>query len=109
MNQASILKHIEAAQCVEDLPLILGVALFDEANNQCVVGEPFKRHNDLYNELSLHGLSQEVDYDEGFFTENYGFINRHNAFVLARMNGQYKREVTPTSYNGEELFSEDLW
>ena len=45
--------------------------------------------------------------EEGFITDS-GFLDRFDAYRLASNNGQMKPR-SPDSYDGKELFSEDLW
>ena len=61
------------------------------------------RHHDVIGMIGgTHG--QEV---QGFLDANGTFLNRKQAFVVAQMTGQLKRG--PDGYQGDQLFSEDLW
>jgi hypothetical protein len=73
-----------------------------------------KRHTDAQkNAVSILGednfLKARV-IDDGFITSELRFIKRKEAFILAKNNGQFKRyELQKSGYDGDELFSEDLW
>jgi len=75
-----------------------------------------KRHGDAaWQYMNITGTSQCHFHDDGFITSTLRFINRKEAFILAKQNGQFKREelgrlsgCTNTTLL-EELFSEDLW
>lgn len=45
--------------------------------------------------------------DQGFIDEGGYFLSRHQAYLVAKNNGQLKRRLG--GYDGPELFSEDLW
>jgi len=47
--------------------------------------------------------------NQGFLTDAGLYINRRDAFVLAKANGQLNRLSGDQYYQGDELFSEDLW
>lgn len=46
---------------------------------------------------------------QGFLDANGVFLNRKQAFEVATQTGQIKRPNTPGTYQGPQLFSEDLW
>lgn len=46
---------------------------------------------------------------QGFLDANGVFLNRKQAFEVATQTGQIKRPDTPGTYQGPQLFSEDLW
>lgn len=46
---------------------------------------------------------------QGFLDANGVFLNRKQAFEVAVQTGQINRPNTPGTYQGPELFSEDLW
>ena len=46
---------------------------------------------------------------QGFLDANGVFLNRKQAFEVATQTGQIKRPDTSGTYQGPELFSEDLW
>lgn len=45
---------------------------------------------------------------QGFFTDKWHFLSRKQALVHAKFYGQLKSRL-PGQYDGDELFSEDLW
>lgn len=55
--------------------------------------------------LDVSKLSRNIDYEEGFITNKYHFIDRKLAYTLAKTNGQlrYNSSASPV------LYSEDLW
>jgi hypothetical protein len=46
---------------------------------------------------------------QGFLDETGKFLNRERAYLCAMRTGQLKRDPNPKLYQGEYLFSEDLW
>lgn len=46
---------------------------------------------------------------QGFLDANGVFLNRKQAFEVAAQTGQIKRSDKPGTYQGPQLFSEDLW
>jgi len=46
--------------------------------------------------------------EQGFLAEENVFVSRRAALVLATLSDQMKPRL-PGQYNGDELFSEDLW
>lgn len=63
---------------------------------------------DLKQRLALFGASEAptsaYDLPEGQY-----FLGRHEAFIYAKHTQQIIRNSDPKSYQGCELFSEDLW
>jgi hypothetical protein len=78
------------------------------SNNQFYVG---KRHTDAQkNALAIMGeenFYKEKVIDTGYITTTLRFLNRDEAYFFAVNNGQIK--LDRKGYDGEELFSEDLW
>jgi len=75
-----------------------------------------KRHGDAgFQCLQLTGRQRCPSTEDGFITSKLRFIHRDEAFILAKKNGQFKRDelgrlagcLHPTIL--KELFSEDLW
>jgi len=48
-------------------------------------------------------------HEEGFLLDNGEFLGRRDAMQLAKDNGQLKRKPGNEHYQGDELYSEDLW
>jgi len=46
---------------------------------------------------------------QGFLDDSGEFLTRKEAYVLAVQNGQINRLKGDQYYQGEELYSEDLW
>ena len=50
------------------------------------------------------------DWDiQGFLDDQGNFLGRREAFIHAKEIGQLARPIDPKLYQGDELFSEDLW
>lgn len=63
------------------------------------------RHHDVIRQIGgIYG-----PHEEGFILEDGSFVNREQAYQIAKESGQLKRIISPTNYNGPELYSEDLW
>jgi hypothetical protein len=85
-------------------------------NGQIYVG---KRHSDAQkNALKILGeeiYSKSKIVKEGFITTLLRFVNRKEAYLIAKEHNQFKREEiqkvcgVENGYDGEELYSEDLW
>lgn len=61
------------------------------------------RHHDVIRQIGgIYGPDVQ-----GFLTDKGHFLTREQAFVHAQFHGQVKRG--PNDYNGDQLFSEDLW
>lgn len=70
---------------------------------------PPARHHDVLRYMSTLGLRQEGNDEQGFLTECGEFVRRKPAMMIAEHAGQLKRKQGPGTYQGPELFSEDLW
>lgn len=46
---------------------------------------------------------------QGFLTDKGVFLDRYDAYNYAVLHGQLKRDEGKMSYQGNQLFSEDLW
>ncbi len=74
-----------------------------------VLPAPNRHHNVLRAMFDLkvkRYYGQEV---QGFLDDSGEFLNRRDAMKLASSNGQLKRDPNPSFYQGDELYSEDLW
>lgn len=75
-----------------------------------------KRHTDAQrNAIKILGKDNlEIDRD-GFITTLLRFVDRKEAYLIAKSNGQFKRNEIQkdcgikNGYDGKELYSEDLW
>lgn len=80
----------------------------------CFVPRPGRHHNILhslrmqFNEKSERTASSYAGEVQGFITSEGEFLGRREALIYARDRGQMKPRK-PGDYNGDELFSEDLW
>lgn len=87
---------------------IVGVAV-KSANMVYSLPEPNRHHNvlRLLTDLKLtRNYSGEI---EGFVDDKGKFLTRKEAYILASGNGQLKRLPGAQNYQGDELYSEDLW
>jgi hypothetical protein len=86
------------------------------SNGQIFVG---KRHVDAQkNAMMIMGennyLKEKIT-RHGFITTHLKFLDRKEAYIIAKKNGQFKRyEIqkacgVENGYDGDELYSEDLW
>ena len=79
----------------------------------CVVPAPGRHHNILHAIYELtKGERSDASYvleKQGFVTDQGVFLDRRQAFLHAVLHDQLKRRTGPGYYNGDELFSEDLW
>ena len=46
---------------------------------------------------------------QGFYDFRGDFLDRKQAYIRAIATGQLKRDPSPLKYQGDQLFSEDLW
>ena len=91
-------KHIISAACRVELP------------DGKIVILPCHRHADIYYILYELGIKYDKSKVEcGFLEWNGNFLNRKEAFIRAQECNQMTRAEGPTSYSGNELYSEDLW
>lgn len=68
---------------------------------------PPARHHHIIKHMADLNIGRE---EQGFIDHNGKFFGRISALCIARDCGQLKRDETdPKKYQGNELFSEDLW
>ena len=68
------------------------------------------RHHNVIRMITLeYGIELYGPHEEGFIDCLGNFLNRREAYALACENGQLKRRAGPEFYQGDELYSEDLW
>lgn len=82
---------------------IVSVALWDKEGQIYSQPRPARHHHVLHAHGNLHHAEQ------GFLLSDGTFCNRKDAYILAKENGQLRREITKNGYNGDSLFSEDVW
>lgn len=68
---------------------------------------PNRHHHIIRMIAEENGVGINGPDEQGFLDETGRFLTRRAALALASANGQLKRK--PGGYNGDELFSEDLW
>lgn len=68
------------------------------------------RHPDVIRRMHFdRGIRLYGPHEAGFLDCLGNFLNRRDAYALAITNGQLNRLVGPGFYQGNELYSEDLW
>lgn len=87
---------------------IVGVALREYTDRGLVFSQArpadhFGLIRHMSNEL---GLINGENFEHGFITDRGRFLNRTDAYMLARQNGQYRRTGDAQV---RKLYSEDLW
>lgn len=66
------------------------------------------RHHDVIRMIAQeNGVGVNGPDVQGFLDEAGNFLHRRMAFVIAQQTGQLNRG--PDGYQGDQLFSEDLW
>lgn len=70
---------------------------------------PGKRHGDIFRMLHDCGISPVVPEVQGFTTDTGRFVDRREAFIIAKAADQIRRDASPLIYQGDQLFSEDVW
>lgn len=93
------------------------VAAAIRINHAVISMEAPCRHHDILRQIK--GLYDPEDrphwtYEcetQGFITDKGAFLNRREAFqhVHACGQGTPRRRVSPGNYQGDELYSEDMW
>lgn len=69
------------------------------------------RHGDIIHWIVANTEHERVPFEpmnQGFIDSNHGFVNRADAWMLAKMSGQLLPRA-PTDGRGGELYSEDVW
>jgi len=69
------------------------------------------RHHDALRMMAHQVMERDYGSEvQGFVDEAGNFLNRREAYDLAVSTGQIDRSRHPPNcYNGNELYSEDLW
>lgn len=70
---------------------------------------PNRHHHVIRDIAKANGVGVKGPDRQGFLTEHGQFLNRRQAYELASANGQLRRPPDPSKYQGNELYSEDLW
>jgi hypothetical protein len=92
--------------------MIIGVAVKQGCVFICLP-KPNRHHDCINYAVEVLGLKPPIGayFDgQGFYTEEGHFLNRIQAYKHALENNQItNRQKTGNGYNGDSLFSEDLW
>jgi hypothetical protein len=64
------------------------------------------RHHNVFQLIDDTDYSMEI---QGFLDIHDRFLDRREAYIYAKKMGQIARKPGITNYQGDELFSEDLW
>ena len=94
---------------INGMDVIVGVAVYDIDRNIVYVDWKPKRHHHIVHHLAVT-LDEHIRHDafvQGFYTLTGKFLDRVDAYKLAKQNGQFNR--MPNGTQLEQLFSEDLW
>lgn len=81
----------------------------------CFIPKPARHHNILHKLSDMYNSDRKADWayaeeKQGFITDTGEFLDRKSAKLHAQACGQFRPEgLRVSSYNGDELFSEDLW
>jgi hypothetical protein len=68
---------------------------------------PNRHHNVIRMIAAENGVGIRGPDKQGFLDETGKFLNRKDAMLIAQATGQLNRR--PGGYNGDDLYSEDLW
>lgn len=70
--------------------------------------KPNRHHHvfQIMDDRDIEVFNMEI---QGFLDEQHNFLDRKQAFIHARNIGQTARNLDPKLYQGDQLFSEDLW
>ena len=88
---------------------IAAAAVFMEQSGEVYSLPPPSRHHDVLRHMATLGVKDPMRGEQGFLTECGKFVRRKPAMMIAEHAGQLKRREGPGTYQGPELFSEDLW
>jgi hypothetical protein len=70
---------------------------------------PNRHHNVIRMIAEENGVGIIGPDVQGFLDDKGNFLDRHNGYIYAQANGQLKRMPGPQFYQGDDLYSEDLW
>lgn len=90
------------------LPKITHVAV-NYAGTVYSLPAPNRHHHVIRMIAAENGVGIQGPDVQGFLDNNSTFLNRREAYTLAKANGQIIRNSDPKLYQGDELYSEDLW
>lgn len=93
-------------------PPIIAAAIWYKPSNEVFFVDIPGRHHNVLQGMKQHipDMGRKWDQEvQGFITIDMQFVTRKQAYKIAKANGQFKRDTSPGRYNGDELYSEDLW
>lgn len=67
------------------------------------------RHHDLIRVCTDWGAGAQSEFEQGFITDQYRYVDRIEARKIAEQAGQVITRANGTDYKGSFLFSEDVW
>jgi hypothetical protein len=70
---------------------------------------PNRHHHVIRMIAEINGVGIKGPDVQGFLDDKGNFLNRQEAYIHAKECVQVIRKVTPGNYDGDSLFSEDLW
>ena len=92
---------------LEEIVVCAAIRFKNESDEWIVI--PSIRHFDKNTHLLLDALGHSVAdkrvYEQGFLTNKYRYVDREEALIIAKAQGQITRKF----YNYKELFSENLY
>lgn len=89
------------------MPKILGVAVIDTLGRTWKLPAPSRHHHVI---RLMQGAGVTAGHcPEGFYGEEGKFITRATAMIIAVASGQFNSRSDANSYQGRDLYSEDVW
>ena len=70
---------------------------------------PNRHHHVIRMIAKENGVGIRGPDTQGFLDSDGEFLNRRDGMKLAISNGQLNRDADPKHYQGDDLYSEDLW
>jgi hypothetical protein len=87
---------------------ITAAACIDNHGKVWSLPKPY-RHHDVLAYMHTNGIRETTSaFKQGFKCSDGNFIDRRGALYIAKNAGQMKPRK-PGEYDGDELFSEDVW
>lgn len=72
--------------------------------------KPNRHHHLIHTLMPKKDRYEDGDWDiQGFLDEHNRFLGRREAYIYAKKIGQIARKEGKEFYQGDQLFSEDLW
>ena len=70
---------------------------------------PNRHHHIIRMIAAENGVGIKGPDVQGFLDKDGNFLNRREAYIYAKEHCQIIRKYLPGQYDGDSLFSEDLW